>query len=530
MASNSSSTSNSDINPCIIDNVEVANECLICYLVLKEKNTFQCFNCKTKCCVKCVKTYLLSSSQEPHCPNCRTAMDYDTFIDKFDKTWRLGVYKTHKEKILWDLEQAQFPATVGYLNLVKKSSELHDLNTLSYNKYANYIVEIRKINNMKEAETKLNKSHSMNYKEVLKNLKKARDDAHEKWQDIRIQLNEVQTQINDFLYKKKNIKYEWSQPCPTGDCKGFLNDKHECIICNKKYCKHCLENVTDVKKEDHKCNEELVETIKTIRKESRPCPKCGEFISKISGCDQMFCTGCGTAFSWVTGQVEQGIIHNPHAHHFFRTNPKAYEEYMNRRNGVQTGDNNEGMGNCRPVLPTYFRIDQIIDNIEINELKKDCENINENIYNTVSTRIGTNITILEKIRTMFFNLAEYNQYGLRYAEQSVNGNIDTLQLRIEYINNRLTEKKYKSILHMRHKKTSFKKLIHELIRSTLIICGELLWNITQVNNSDDLDKYYNMINEIRNNTNQCIVNLQNKHNYKGKMQIEEYMGIPRYWV
>jgi hypothetical protein len=61
-------------------------------------------------------------------------------------------------------------------------------------------------------------------------------------------------------------------------------------------------------------------TIKMIQKESKPCPNCNEFISKISGCDQMFCVHCGTAFSWKTGQVERGTIHNPHAHQYFQKN------------------------------------------------------------------------------------------------------------------------------------------------------------------------------------------------------------------
>ena len=41
-------------------------------------------------------------------------------------------------------------------------------------------------------------------------------------------------------------------------------------------------------------------------------------IQKLSGCRQMWCPDCHTAFDWVTGQIETGRIHNPHYMEFKR--------------------------------------------------------------------------------------------------------------------------------------------------------------------------------------------------------------------
>ena len=40
----------------------------------------------------------------------------------------------------------------------------------------------------------------------------------------------------------------------------------------------------------------------------------------MSGCDQMWCPKCQTAFSWRTGKIETGVIHNPHYFQWARQN------------------------------------------------------------------------------------------------------------------------------------------------------------------------------------------------------------------
>jgi len=80
-------------------------------------------------------------------------------------------------------------------------------------------------------------------------------------------------------------------------------------------CKNCH----SLYKDGHECKQYDIETVKQILSDTKPCPKCLTRISKIEGCDQMFCVSCFTAFSWNTGHIENGKIHNPHYFELIRT-------------------------------------------------------------------------------------------------------------------------------------------------------------------------------------------------------------------
>jgi hypothetical protein len=95
---------------------------------------------------------------------------------------------------------------------------------------------------------------------------------------------------------------------PKKNVKGFLNENWFCGLCDVRYCKDCNEKLSH----DHACDPKVVETMKLLNKDSKSCPKCGTVIHKTSGCAQMWCINCHTAFNWKTGEIETGRIHNPH--------------------------------------------------------------------------------------------------------------------------------------------------------------------------------------------------------------------------
>jgi len=112
-------------------------------------------------------------------------------------------------------------------------------------------------------------------------------------------------------------------PCSNGDCRGFLSSQYKCGICDYHTCAKCFDliGLSKTPKEGttgHVCKPENVESADLIRKQTKPCPCCGTRISKIDGCDQMWCTQCHKAFSWNTGKIVTGVIHNPHFYQFQR--------------------------------------------------------------------------------------------------------------------------------------------------------------------------------------------------------------------
>jgi len=106
--------------------------------------------------------------------------------------------------------------------------------------------------------------------------------------------------------------------CPVGDCRGFItSDGHKCGLCGTKLCKKCEQILVA---DAHECKQSDVDTVTTVRKETKPCPKCFIAIYKIDGCDQMWCTECKTPFSWITGLEVHERIHNPHFYEWQRKN------------------------------------------------------------------------------------------------------------------------------------------------------------------------------------------------------------------
>jgi hypothetical protein len=107
--------------------------------------------------------------------------------------------------------------------------------------------------------------------------------------------------------KKPTGNSKSTMRCPSNNCSGFIYS-FVCSICSCNVCDNCHE----IKRSIHKCDPNIVASIKAMRSETKPCPKCSVAIFKNLGCNQMFCTQCHVTFDWETLAIHRGHTHNPH--------------------------------------------------------------------------------------------------------------------------------------------------------------------------------------------------------------------------
>jgi hypothetical protein len=125
--------------------------------------------------------------------------------------------------------------------------------------------------------------------------------------------------------------------CPNDDCRGYVDaDTFCCGTCSDKICDRCHVSVSkhrspvtaaagDAPNTRKVCNEDDLATKRAIQNDTKPCPKCLTLIFKISGCSQMFCTQCHTAFDWNTLRIEMGVLHNPHYYEYLASVKTSFD-------------------------------------------------------------------------------------------------------------------------------------------------------------------------------------------------------------
>ena len=94
---------------------EPVEECTVCCEAYNKSSRVKVdcerAGCNYKVCIECVRAYLLTSVNEPHCMDCKTNWSAK-FMLILKKTWLNDTYRPHREKFLCDLELSKIAETM----------------------------------------------------------------------------------------------------------------------------------------------------------------------------------------------------------------------------------------------------------------------------------------------------------------------------------------------------------------------------------------------------------------------------------
>jgi hypothetical protein len=444
---------------------ESNDECPICLEDFEEENLkYLTCGCGTNTCIECAKECLLNSTKDPHCHACKRGWDRAFQYKHFGTKWVNKTYKNYRKTLLLDREKARMPETMPFVTVTEKLEE--------------YEQRIREVNN---------------------SLRETRDKIF----DLEYLRRE--------LYQKKHIiknggivtdkgsdeRGRFIKACPNDDCRGFLSSAYKCDLCKIFVCPTCFEIKGFSKNEPHTCDENNIKAAMLIKKETKPCPKCAVPIFKIHGCSQMWCTQCHVAFSWNTGRIEHGVVHNPHFYEWARENGR---DTLNPGTIVCGG------------LVDYYVLSRTIRSIYV--LRQ-----SEEIYNLIF---------------VIHRGARHFNYILDGLRNDMNGNQDNKDIRIRYLRNEIDEKHLAKIVtqrdNIREKKLAMLQIM-ELMNTVLIE------NFTDLrNNIENLSKEVLDIELKKERINDCInaffTNISNTRKYVNRelMKVSENYKMKVYYV
>jgi hypothetical protein len=260
--------------------------CLERYTTYKRRR-LGCSFCPAEYCTTCFQFYLLHSGKAaPDCMVCFHALDMAVVRSTTPRTFYHVEYPRYVAQMLLLGERAKLPAAmmilVRHKQIAVLTGELAEAESRGAAEQALVMAEFRRI----AAETRVQTLRIRAERDVLQN-------------------------------RAPRAPSRASYGCPVEQCRGliFVGSK-SCALCGGGVCAKCR---CVVAQEEHACDPDTVATLELIVRDSRPCPNCQVSITKIDGCDQMWCPQCHTAFSWSRGTIDHGRIHAPGFYEYLRT-------------------------------------------------------------------------------------------------------------------------------------------------------------------------------------------------------------------
>ena len=350
-------------------------ECMVCMssYTNKLKTPVECAFCKFAYCRPCVRQFLVTKSQ-PHCMRCNAVWSDDFLETIFSPSWLDGAYREHLDQVLLEQEKSMLITASQELyrrEMQRKRESLQMNFNLSSNRLEDerarvqrQMVTLEGLQRQKETEDKrratlefISNTSRQEYESLLRQIRNIEQSItmyRNSISGLEKKVEQLMQDVEEFnQHSDEKLEVNAvSIRCPKPSCQGFLTSTYFCPVCKVYHCRECHVAVgpQPLKASDtsHKCDQDLVKTIKAIAKDSKPCPSCKMPIMKLEGCNQMFCTNCHTGFNWLTGEVDKGRIHNPH---YFEWVRKTGGDQRNASGGAnQPIEAGRGQGDCRITM------------------------------------------------------------------------------------------------------------------------------------------------------------------------------------
>lgn len=298
-------------------------ECKIC--LIKVSKILICGKCKESACLECNKRYFLEN-ENIKCMHCYKDFNFDEIKSKFPAS-DVKIIRTHKINMYKKIE-------TGFDTTTEKNVRKKVIDKL-----------IRSARPLFNPNSKLYDLNEDNFIKVTKALK---------------------TIVNLLANDKGNVETkpveENKYKCVR--CQAKISKDGECAICNLKTCLKCFEE----EKDNHVCNEDIIKSIELLKANSKQCPVCSVNISKVEGCDQMWCTNCKTPFSWKTGVIvnSRDPLHNPH---YLEWRDKCRMKKKDILNFIEFQDDNDVVNafiDCMENIIHYVN-NHVPDKVKLNE-------------------------------------------------------------------------------------------------------------------------------------------------------------------
>lgn len=388
-----------------------------------------CPKCSYLACETCVKRFLLAEkNSEPVCMNCKIGWSLD-FIREIGKGFE-DDFRTHRVQLILEMEKSLLPETQQYVELKNRLTQVRS--------------DIKKLSEEQNViSTIVWKKHL-----ILLNTRG------------QLLLEMERLDPNKKVKKEVSSKVKFNLKCPNPKCNGYISET-KCGLCLTQVCQECMEIID----EEHKCNPEVLENIKLLRKDTKNCPKCHTAIYKISGCDQMYCTYCHTAFSWRTGLIESKRIHNPH-----------YYEYKRSQN-IPLPREPEDI--CEDGLVNY---DLLLTKLDILYGKPH----KNKLFSFIHRSIG-------HIRELL-----YDRYRDRFIPD------ENFDLRVRFLENNLTLERFHTILKRRDKRKQKNQTVRLILEMYCDTANTLLKNILTYQDKSMLQIFFTEMEALRNYTNSIL--------------------------